>query len=256
MLGKLLKYEFKSEGRVIPILWAAVIVLSALYSLFAAKSTSAAEGASVSVLLIYILILIVMIVLAAVNIIVRFYRGMISDQAYLTHMLPAKPWEHIISRLISALVWMAASLAVAFLSIIIISGILSGNADTDILSYLGVSSIRINVSRAQIFLGGATMAASLIRVILQAYMAILMGGLADKHRIFYAVCAYILFAADVLVMYTIWGLSGTTAYMQDTGGALITYSTYTVKDLLGEIIFAVIFFLMSRELLLKRVNLV
>ena len=256
MLGKLLKYEFKSEGRVIPILWAAIIVLSVLYSLSSSGNPGSDSGASMGIILVYFLILIVMMVLVAINIVVRFYKGMISSQAYLTHMFPAKPWEHLTSRLISAVVWTASSLAVALLSILIISGILSGNADTDLLSYMGISSIKINISRAELLLTGAVMVVSLIRVILQAYNAILLGGLANKHRIFYAVCAYILLAVVVMVLYKVWGLSGTTAYMQDTGGALITYSTYTVKDLLGELIFAVLFFLMSRELLLKRVNLV
>jgi len=60
------------------------------------------------------------IAVIAVFIFVHYYRSMFSDEGYLTHTLPVKSWEILLSKVLSAAVWMIIGAVSIVLGIFII----------------------------------------------------------------------------------------------------------------------------------------
>ena len=46
----------------------------------------------------------------------RFYKNLLSGEGYLMHTLPVRPWQHIASKLIAAVVWTVLSFFVVCVS--------------------------------------------------------------------------------------------------------------------------------------------
>ena len=97
MLKKLFKYEFKSTAKIMLILYAILIVTTAvgsvvLYSLDLdqAGESKLASILSVSAIVLYILAIFAVLIVMYVYLCVHFYRTMYSAQGYLTHTLPVK----------------------------------------------------------------------------------------------------------------------------------------------------------------------
>ena len=124
MLGKLLKYDFRSRGKQFAYVWPAVLVLalvnrftlgSALYqgssdigvpgqlalvnrftlgnTLYQVSSDIGVPGqlASGLIFFLYWAIIMAMMVLTLVFVIQRFFKGLLGDEGYLMHTLPVKP---------------------------------------------------------------------------------------------------------------------------------------------------------------------
>ncbi len=51
----------------------------------------------------------------------RFNKNLLSDEGYLMHTLPVKPWKHIASKLLASMLWMIGSVVVALISILVIT---------------------------------------------------------------------------------------------------------------------------------------
>lgn len=153
MLGKLLKYDFRSMGKQFAYVWPAVLVLalvnrftlgSALYqgssdigvpgqlalvnrftlgnTLYQVSSDIGVPGqlASGLIFFLYWAIIMAMMVLTLVFVIQRFFKGLLGDEGYLMHTLPVKPWQLIFSKLICSIVTFIVSVLVGLLSIFIV----------------------------------------------------------------------------------------------------------------------------------------
>ena len=118
MLKKLFKYEFKSTAKIMLILYAILIVTTAvgsvvLYSLDLdqAGESKLASILSVSAIVLYILAIFAVLIVMYVYLCVHFYRTMYSAQGYLTHTLPVKALAPFHVKLITSFVWMFLSMA-------------------------------------------------------------------------------------------------------------------------------------------------
>ena len=119
MLGKLLKYEFKATGRVMLPFLGGLLVLAVVARL--ASSVIGNDLLSTLILMAYFLSLVAMGTVTVVLLVYRFYRSMLSDEAYLTFMLPAGINAQLCSKLITAAVWLIVAFAALVLSLIIVT---------------------------------------------------------------------------------------------------------------------------------------
>lgn len=123
MLGKLIKHEFKATAKTFALLFAATIVLTVL-----TRFTDYIPANNI-VLRLFIALVVVSccilifggIIMAFISMIRRYYDNMMKDEGYLTHTLPVKIWQHIVTKLVTDLVWMIASLVVTAISLIILA---------------------------------------------------------------------------------------------------------------------------------------
>ena len=119
MLGKLLKYEFKSTSRVLWFLYAGLIVVALLFGLvlrvelnvgdifLTGSSVQSGSGSSLIMTilmtalgLIYMLMIYAIFITTVVVIVMRFYKNMLGGEGYLMHTLPVKTSNLIFSKLI------------------------------------------------------------------------------------------------------------------------------------------------------------
>ena len=210
MLGKLVKYEFKSLSKILGIIWIIIPVLSILYGIGGRVIYRDGYGgyvnseiielvASVSVTF-YAALFMAMAAVTVVIIIMRFYKGVLGNEGYLVHTLPVKPWQVVTSKGIVATVTVIISAAVALLSIYIMSIIISPQGmftwTNNLFPELFKDATR--VAYAIEFL--LWMLFSTVATIYQAYAAMSLGQIANKNRVLWSIGAYLLID---IVSYTI-----------------------------------------------------
>lgn len=118
MLGRLLKYEFKSMSRILIPLFIAAIVLGFLTALFFGGSGFDGESLIYTVSMFIFMILFVVLVSASVVIayvmsIQRFRKNLFGSEGYLMNTLPVSANCHIASKLIVAVLFQILSAIVA-----------------------------------------------------------------------------------------------------------------------------------------------
>ncbi len=130
MLGKLLKYEFKATARLFLPLYLALLAFALInrfispFKVFEPSTALLDLQMLISLLSIFIYFALIVGVIAMTVIIMirRFYTSLLGDEGYLMFTLPVKPWQHIVSKLITAMAWTTLSFLVTVGSIVIIAG--------------------------------------------------------------------------------------------------------------------------------------
>jgi hypothetical protein len=109
MLNKLIKYEFRSSSRLIPLVYLASVLLAAMGAFVALSNNP------VLLMIAYILLMLAgsaALTITYVVIIVRFYKGMYGAEGYLAHTLPTDAKILYRSKTIVSFVWIAGSMIV------------------------------------------------------------------------------------------------------------------------------------------------
>lgn len=124
MLGKLIKYEFKGSGRVLLPLYGLVLVLAIITKIFNGMSIykfGSLGSITMGIVAFAYGLTIMAIMLTTVFLIIqRFSKTVYGDEGYLTHTLPVKSRDIIISKTISAICWTCLSGIIAMISVIIV----------------------------------------------------------------------------------------------------------------------------------------
>lgn len=196
MLRKLLKHELLAVGRILLPVYGILLLLSGLFRLSSMIGTDLAAIGIVNVLLLvlYILFSIAVLVISIVVLVRRYYNSLYGDQGYLTHTLPATPLAHLVTKLISALLFFFAGTAVGILSWLIAAGDLFQEVD---MSDLVVFWRQIQIE-AQLPSDTQLLALALLNIIcfiLTVYAAISLGQLWNRHRVGGAVLAFFIIEA-------------------------------------------------------------
>jgi len=119
MLGKILKYELKASARVFLLMYAALIAFALIsaalswvgggmhidFGSFGLSIGSIFSGISTTI---YWLMVVAVFVVTIVIIAMRFYR-LLGDEGYLWFTLPATANQHILGKLLAAIIWTLAS---------------------------------------------------------------------------------------------------------------------------------------------------
>ena len=244
MTGRLIKYELRSSIKLMGVIWAALIVTSFLFSISSNFMGNIMRSSSIASTLInlfqgitgmlYIAVFIATAAASVVIIIMRFYKGLLSDEGYLMHTLPVKPWQLITAKGVSALIIVCASVIVSILSIMILAGTGSFGAIhdrkyrvefCDLIREMFREEPKVILVAAE-FLVLAIL--SLLKSIYQIYASLSIGQLAGKHRILLSLGAYV----GINIVITV--LAVLIMMLLDVTGALNGWSSLnTVNDMLN-----------------------
>lgn len=252
MLKKLLKYDFRANLKIFLFIWPAIILL-AIVSRFIFQADR--DDSFLFVLLkistfsIFAVALEAACIVSYIITIVRFYSGLFGKEGYLMHTLPVKTWQLILSKFISAIVFVGFTVALC------IFAILYQYVSTD-NSLVWLKNIVPSYSTGiLIFL---TMGIGGCMSILQIYFASCLGHLFRRKRVFWSIFIWygmnvltgiVMFIVFVLGMY--WGsfFGLTEAHF---------YSVFNVSLMLVLLLqsaLCAVFFFASRNILAKRLNL-
>ncbi len=209
MLKKLIRYEFKATGRIMGLLYAALVITAVFcrvtLGLAGLGESVSAEAPSVLlniiseiILFLYGMIICAVVAVTLVMILLRFYRNLLQNEGYLMNTLPVKSRQHITSKLFAAVVWTVASIAVVIISLIIISTLsadLSGsvpgmlrqlwNMTGGLFTEMGPKGVYLLIMTVLAFLFTLTSS------ILQMYAALSIGQTQDRYKIAVSFAAYI-----------------------------------------------------------------
>ena len=271
MLGKLLKYEFKSTGRTFGAIYIIILVLSVVMGILGrgymtGESAGAAIGNSLEqarmaafifIFVAYIVMIIAMAIVTFVLILERFYRNLLKGEGYLMHTLPVPTWMLVASKMISAVIWNVlgpAAIAVSLVLILLTGGIMQEampqmstlmNGVRDFFALFDMGTVRFFLE----LLTGA------ISGILLLYTAMAIGGSAKQHKKTFSILAFIVIVIVITIIRvrldSIWGIS---MIMSGASGEIIAGGALS-WDIILNIIYSAVFFGLTTLFLQKRLNL-
>ena len=264
MFGKLMKYEIKSMFKQFSFIWIAVIAVAAII-----KFTSGFGGNEVlrSFLpefvfsLVYGALLIAMVVLSIMFIIQRFYNGLLKDEGYLMFTLPVKPWQLVMSKLLTATLVTVISTLVGIISIFVLAGNY-GRVFGELFDALALMSEKFPtwplIATEIIIL----LIASCLETVTMLYMSMAIGHLGSKHRVALSFAAYIgINTVIAFIVNWIMGIFQFTGTFDRLFTQLATWSNFGIVQLVLitliviTIIPTVIFYVGTERILAKKLNL-
>lgn len=194
MLTKLLKYEFKATMRLFLPLYLALIAFALInryISPFKMLESAAyfldfRVIASLLSILAYFALIVGVTVMTMLIMIQRFYKNLLGDEGYLMFTLPVHAWQHIVSKLVVAMVWNISSLIVTLGSILILAA--KADLRPPLLEALGQFKEIFGVPGFFVWPGAALV--FLVSSILMIYAAIALGHLFSKHKLLASFAMY------------------------------------------------------------------
>lgn len=200
MFSKLFKHEIKATSRIFLIAWPTLLVLALLNGFAASQDRMYMSPGNVFAdsfwqmiaTLAFVMVFVGVIVMTFLVIIMRFYKGLLKDEGYLTFTLPVTTRQIITAKGLSATVLMLASGLVAMLSMALWVLPTYGFAElgTDITRLMSMLSYVDGWPLYALELFVLTIVSVMVSVY-QIYAAMSLGQLAQKHKIAFSFVAYV-----------------------------------------------------------------
>ena len=190
VLSKLLKYDLRANLKIFLFIWPAILVFGLLERVaLMAELPSKISAIFVNLTtVLFVLAVIAACVFALVISVIRFYSGLLRDEGYLMFTLPVRPWQLVLSKLLTAFLTLIVTGLVSFVSVGILFGGIRGLLPS------------IRTSLEQSFGGiingwGIALLVLLVMVqvavsVLQIYLSCSIGHLFRRKRILFAVLFY------------------------------------------------------------------
>lgn len=267
MLRKLLKYEIKATGRIFLPIYLALVALAAINRIFA-QFHSFSTNQVLSLIsgfttLLYFLLICGMFVLTFVVMIQRFYRNLLGDEGYLMFTLPVKPSALILSKMLVSFLWTVISTAITVLSVLILAldETVMGTMGTlfqaiaDIFS--GAHGQQVSILAIELTIGCIV---GLLSSILMVYASIALGHLFQNHRVLASFGAFLIIMFLMQIISTLL-LSIPTihwvSYIEPNGDAAMSWVVGQMFPLylILDVLYGVGFFLLTKYIFTKRLNL-
>ena len=274
MFRKLLKHELRATGRIMLPVYALMVISTALTNLFIflakrydSKVLNIFNGIFISI---FIIALIAAAVMTLVMMIFRFYKNYMTDEGYLMFTLPVTTPQLIWSKLLVAIVWTLATGVISFLVawLTLYLGTINTEfwktlvSSLDLFPYL-FSSVPKSQWVTEVILGVAFAALSVISSFLMFYAAIAVGHSFSNHKVLLSVVLYIVFSVGRQILTFFANIYSAATWINteslnsvDPGVfAMNTTRTYTIGNLILSLAAAVLFYLLTRYFLKKKLNL-
>ena len=273
MLGKILKYEFKSTYKIITPLLLAVIVISLIlrFQLTALQNVNFAEraigyhaGLGLSIFF-YIMLIFAASIVTVILLVTRFYKTMFGDEGYLTLTLPCQPDLLMNGKALAFFIWNIAVSATCILSFFIIGfskevlgfvADLFGGLKDFISEDLGLAPALFYTLLILILIVSALM--SIYKII----MCLAIGQLSNTHKVGFAVLAFLgtNFAVGILDMFLSLifqlGNIGSIYSVAEVIGDYSNILTGTlIFSLVKYIVYTVVMYSISHYIINKKLNL-
>ena len=295
MLAKLMKYDFKSMLRIFVPLWISLLVVSIVnrftirlsanylnstiydYSYQSSPhldvSSSIASLIAGCAMFLFFALIIAMFVIATIIIVQRFYTGLLRDEGYLMFTLPVSPGQLILSKGLAALVLLLINCLVALLAVVILA---AGPEASEVIAGARMYMQDYTFGRINflIFLYIIAMIAGITYSLSMVYASMALGHLAKRHRILLSFAAYIGISWAISIFTSIlstiaiafvdnyenWFTSIINDFMygvyaNDYSGLVSFYSWALAIGIFCSLLLAFVFFLVTRHILSKKLNL-
>ena len=253
MLGKLMKYEFRSTGRTFLPLYGALIIIAALNRLLYNMhfETPKVIGTFLATMLI-----VGVAVITLVLTLQRFRRNLLGTEGYLMFTLPVNTDALIWSKLITSAVWFVASAGVVMLSIFIMA--MKSDQLQELLKAL--SSLHITDPNATWVIAEFALMClvSLFAGVLTFYACMALSLLFNKRR---GLAAFGMFIGFNFLQQVLMGAAiGILDPMEpsrllNTMNSIQQAATFIGCILLWNAVFGVAFYLITRYMLKRKLNL-
>lgn len=218
MLGKLIKYEWKSIYKVGCILLFALglatltVCLSSMAPMWQAirsdtdyyivnLGSTIMNMASVFSFFLYVLLMAGAVYAIFIYLVVRFYKSMYTDEGYLLHTLPVRKGQILVSKILVSTVWAFLIYIGMMISLLFIVSVISGESVFEIMKLLAgiLAGLQDLLS---VFMGSYsvtwTVVACILYLILGIPMAVItmfgavsLGQLSSKYRVLMAILWYV-----------------------------------------------------------------
>lgn len=114
MLNKLIRHEWKNTWKIPTVIFSIFLALSTVCLIYFGLRPDAAEGVEVNlgemfVFIAYTLAITAFSIFIQIYFAIRFYKNLYTDEGYLMHTLPVKPWMLIASKTVIATLWIYLS---------------------------------------------------------------------------------------------------------------------------------------------------
>lgn len=189
MLGKVLKYDMKRLGRVLIPMYIVTLILSVLVlgSSYLEKINGIFNVISGTMTIFFVLALVATGIGTFAFSIQKFYQNLLKDEGYLTNTLPVKKSTLINSKIISSCIYMAITVVVIFIALLIgfyRFGIWDG---MQIIFKSGLLEQMMGMKQPWALLGlSFMMICSFIMQLLFFYLAIALGQRHNSNRLVYS----------------------------------------------------------------------
>ena len=278
MLGKLIKYEFKSTSRIMWFLYGGLIIIGSLLGIFLriqSHVNSSADDVTyysplfsmmdtadnpvlrivvAALIAIYILMIWAVAIMTTILIVTRFYRNLLGGEGYLMHTLPVKTHNLVISKGIVAILWMTIGIIAGIISAIML-GLTSGALQyifkemtwdmfKEIINAITSSEFMLFVILA--IIGGITS-------IFTFYMSMAIGNLANKNKFLFSVLAYIGISIVITIIFSIITFAGESMLemLLDNG----SFNMFMIYQIILQTILGIGFFIGTTYILKNKLNL-
>ncbi len=265
MLSKLLKHEYRATARIMLPIYVLVVGAALLFNVFMRLADRyenvALEIFRVTSISIFAITLIGSFVVTAGLMVFRFYKNYMTDEGYLMFTLPVSVPQLIWSKLIVAMTWTVVTVLAAALGVFL--GCLGLFDWNEVLSDLSMfySQILGELPASYLPLMAVNMFVSSVSFFLLVYAAISLGHGFANRKILLSVVFFFAFNAGVRTISSIFSIF-IAVFSEDLFFGDVTDvipSSYLLgTQLLGiglNLVFAVVFYIVTRLLLKKRLNL-
>ncbi len=193
MLGKLLKYDFKNLYKTLLPIYLITLVITILTVILNNFSDTSNLFSTLNALMIlsYVVILMVLVVGTFFLSVRDFYLDFATERGYLTNTLPVKKSTIITSKFITSVVTMISSLAVMFISILIL---VIGNGEwTNFANAIAIFFRDIPTAGVvMLILMTVLMIVAYISGLAVCYLSIALGQLKNTNKLGFSFLAYII----------------------------------------------------------------
>ena len=219
MIGKVFKYEFISTARVFVPIYGVILAISLLAGLLYFSKDffdSFSDFDGDKLMLVYFILYPIMMIFVTASAIItllglgrRFKKSMLGNEAYLNLTLPVSLWAHLVSRILSAFVWLLIFSLVLSVSMCFLYGNLMSTLleDEDFVTAISNLSTKFYESTGHSLVGAGVLfvLAGIVTIFFIAtfiYMVYSVGHLAKKHR---ALIQFIVAVVGLSIMNTVQG---------------------------------------------------
>ncbi len=259
MLGKLMKYEWKSTWKLLVPMNALIIAMSLFAYLtirldFFDNDSEIVILSGITIIMFYILSMFVVVIGTAIYLIYRFYTSVYGDQGYLLHTLPVDKHHIIISKVLVSVLWLMLSIILIYLSVFLLfssdEAVLEAVWDT-MVDY--VESLELDA-----FASGLTIIMTILAFIFQMLAKVLkvtacisLGQLSSNHKVLTSFAFYY----GIYFVQRIFSIMYYVIYYAIDDDLISAYQGSWETSLIAGIVYCAVFYFITWYLMEKKLNL-
>ena len=269
MVRKLIKYDFQSFFRLlfpVQLIVIGIAVLNRFIQFFENTESKIYEITFNSSVALFCVACAVALVMTYVIAIIRFYQGLYSGEGYLSHTLPVTVNQHIFSKLIVSILFLLGTLLSIFIAVCAAS---CGDVLVELfkaLGYLFKELFKFGGFHSALFIIEWLLClfAYAALALLIIYFCISIGQLANRLKVLLAFGIYFalytlaqIISTTLIIIFSTIDIEPLIEAIKEfiDANTILSVHMISVGILIIELIFAFIFFIISRTIMKKKLNL-